>query len=94
MVDYNQLGRKWIGVDNSSEAIRNILKRFFVGLKEMGDFVEKNGKSNGTADQMKLFEPQSKYQPNSSKDDGFDFFADSRFFDEALRIFIEYKEKK
>lgn len=90
----NQLGRKWIGVDNSSEAIRNILKRFFVGLKEMGDFVEKNGKSNGTADQMKLFEPQSKYQPNSSKDDGFDFFADSRFFDEAERIFKKYKEKK
>src|SRR5690606_40021623 len=42
-----QLGRKWIGVDNSSEAIDNILKRFFVGLEGMGDYVKgKNDTEN------------------------------------------------
>ena len=35
----SQSGRRWIGIDNSSEAIATILKRFTQGLKPMGDFV-------------------------------------------------------
>ena len=31
--------RRWIGIDNSSEAIATILKRFAHGLEPMGDFV-------------------------------------------------------
>ncbi len=37
----SQLGRRWIGIDNSSEAITTTLKRFALGLEPMGDFVEK-----------------------------------------------------
>ncbi|GAB4541315.1 MAG: hypothetical protein Kow0063_32060 [Anaerolineae bacterium] len=33
------LGRRWIGIDNSSEAIATILRRFTHGLEPMGDFV-------------------------------------------------------
>lgn len=34
------LGRRWIGVDNSKQAIEAILKRFAVGTERMGDFVQ------------------------------------------------------
>jgi len=35
----DRLGRRWIGVDNSIEAIKTTLKRFAHGLEPMGDFV-------------------------------------------------------
>jgi adenine-specific DNA-methyltransferase len=37
----SQLGRRWIGIDNSSEAIATTLRRFSEGLKPMGDFVSR-----------------------------------------------------
>lgn len=33
------LGRRWIGIDNSPEALRTILSRFATGRRRMGDFV-------------------------------------------------------
>ena len=36
-----QLERKWIGVDESVEAIKAVLKRFVTGLEFYGDYVEK-----------------------------------------------------
>lgn len=35
----SQLGRHWIGIDNSIEAIATTLRRFAKGLEPMGDFV-------------------------------------------------------
>jgi len=37
----SHLGRRWIGVDNSREAIAATLRRFAKGLELMGDFVNK-----------------------------------------------------
>jgi adenine-specific DNA-methyltransferase len=37
----SQLKRRWIGIDNSVEAISTILRRFAKGLEPMGDFVNK-----------------------------------------------------
>lgn len=37
----SQLGRRWIGIDNSPEAIRTTLYRFAHGTEPMGDFVGK-----------------------------------------------------
>ncbi|PAX53208.1 site-specific DNA-methyltransferase [Brunnivagina elsteri] len=37
----SQLERKWIGIDNSLEAIVTTLKRFTQGCEPMGDFVTK-----------------------------------------------------
>jgi adenine-specific DNA-methyltransferase len=34
------LGRRWIGVDNSKQAIEAILRRFVIGTERMGDFVQ------------------------------------------------------
>lgn len=43
----SQLERRWIGIDNSSEAVSTILKRFCKGVEAMGDFVGKrSGKIN------------------------------------------------
>ncbi len=36
----HQLQRRWIGIDNSKEAIATILKRFSFGTEPMGDFVQ------------------------------------------------------
>lgn len=36
----SELGRRWIGVDNSTEAIATTLRRFAVGTEPMGDFVK------------------------------------------------------
>lgn len=38
------LGRKWIGVDNSPESVKAILKRFTVGLDMYGDYVSGTSK--------------------------------------------------
>lgn len=91
----NQLNRKWIGVDNSSEAIENIFKRFFSGLEEMGDFVNgKAKKTNGSIDQMTLFEPQTKYNTKASKTEDFSFYADERFIEDAIKAYEKFKEQK
>ena len=43
LVAADMLGRNWIGVDNSPEALRTMLQRFEHGSKPMGDFVGKQG---------------------------------------------------
>jgi adenine-specific DNA-methyltransferase len=48
----SQSGRRWIGIDNSSEAIATILKRFTHGLEPMGDFVSEKK----TTDSLPLFD--------------------------------------
>jgi adenine-specific DNA-methyltransferase len=35
----SELGRKWIGIDNSLEAMRTTINRFAFGLQPMGDYV-------------------------------------------------------
>lgn len=47
------LGRRWIGIDNSLEAVRVTLHRFNNGLERMGDFV--NGSKNETDEPLPLF---------------------------------------
>jgi adenine-specific DNA-methyltransferase len=85
-----QLGRSWIGVDNSSEAIDHILKRFLKGLEGMGDYVsEKNRSRNGT-DQMTLFEPKMEYGKALKID--FELLSDSRYFDLIEGILKKYLE--
>lgn len=86
-----QLGRRWIGIDNSSEAIRNIFSRFYTGLKEMGDYV--NVDKNLVKDrQQSLFlaEPVAKYNANLIARRNFNFYADSRFTETILNVIEEH----
>lgn len=83
-----QLGRKWIGVDNSSEAIDNILKRFFIGLEEMGDYVNDKNSLENDLDQMELFEPKSNYGKALKTD--FELLSDSRYSNLVNKILENY----
>jgi 16S rRNA G966 N2-methylase RsmD len=68
----SQLNRRWIGIDNSTEAIATILRRFAKGLEPMGDFVTKPESSSqekqvqdvslwsGSEGQVKFRKPVSK----------------------------------
>ncbi len=83
-----QLGRKWIGVDNSSEAIDNILKRFFVGLQGMGDYVNGKNDAENTLFQTALFEPKTEYGKAPKTD--FQLLSDSRYSDLINEILGNY----
>ncbi len=50
----HRLGRRWIGIDNSVEAMRTVLDRFAKGTEMMGDFVSERQKKNQLPS---LFEP-------------------------------------
>jgi len=54
----HRLGRRWLGVDNSAEAIRTTLARFAKGAAPMGDFVRRTDREEATeADDGNLFLP-------------------------------------
>ena len=44
----HRLGRHWLGVDNSAEAIRTTLARFAKGVEPMGDFVRRMEREDAT----------------------------------------------
>ncbi|MEO6330621.1 MAG: site-specific DNA-methyltransferase [Ginsengibacter sp.] len=89
-----QLGRKWIGIDNSSEAIENIFKRFINGLEIFGDYVQ-NESITGTMDskQSTLFEPTSVYNANLSNRIVFSFYSDSRYVENIREQLQNYFQK-
>lgn len=51
----SELGRRWIGIDNSPEAIATTLRRFSKGLERMGDFVTKRKANIKHAHNYNLF---------------------------------------
>ncbi len=63
----SQLGRHWIGVDNSPAAITTILKRFAHGLQPMGDFVNAReavpGDTKEEGNQLALFTEAGRQGP-------------------------------
>ena len=82
-----QLGRKFIGIDNSSEAIFNIVKRFVHGLEDMGDYVNK--RKNGTRKtlQASLLDTKDGYIPHVKSRNNFDILSDTRY-SEGLALII------
>jgi adenine-specific DNA-methyltransferase len=86
----NRLGRKYIGVDNSYEAISNIIKRFRCGLEEMGNFVTPK-KENGDQERgYALFSPDAVYSPNGGISTNFSCFADERYMDIIKSMLKKY----
>lgn len=51
----SKLGRHWIGIDNSQEALTTVLRRFALGTKPMGDFVNRQTTSH-PLNTLSLFE--------------------------------------
>lgn len=52
----SDLGRRWIGIDNSHEAIAVTLQRFAKGVSRMGDFVSREGMSPRSDAPLPLFD--------------------------------------
>ncbi|HEY7834882.1 MAG TPA: site-specific DNA-methyltransferase, partial [Ktedonobacterales bacterium] len=48
LVEAAHLNRRWIGIDNSAEAIGTTLRRFATGLERMGDYVPAQRKKRRT----------------------------------------------
>jgi adenine-specific DNA-methyltransferase len=74
----SQLGRRWIGIDNSSEAIATTLRRFAKGCERMGDFVSQKtspqkNEPGEAPQQLSLFSLEtpnlSSVQPNEVRDE-------------------------
>jgi adenine-specific DNA-methyltransferase len=67
----SELGRRWIGIDNSSEAISTTLRRFAKGCDRMGDFVSQQqllhqNSSDDESRQLSLFNlDESIFSPES-----------------------------
>ena len=88
-----ELGRQWIGVDNSEESLRTILQRFQHGTKPMGDFASERATESKkkSASQVALFdqtdEPMSEPVPQErSAVTGFSLLASADLVDVAARV--------
>lgn len=58
LVAADMLGRSWIGIDNSLEALRTIVNRFANGSEPMGDFVSAN-KADDAPATLSLFQDEA-----------------------------------
>ncbi len=81
-----QLERRFVGVDNSSEAICHIIKRFSKGLERMGDYVSKKEIPKKGSAQMSLFEAKAKYNSRFEGSRDFAVIADDRYIEEMDAI--------
>ncbi|MGL1862462.1 MAG: site-specific DNA-methyltransferase [Pseudodesulfovibrio sp.] len=72
----NNLNRNWIGIDESSEAIKTAFQRFSYGLKPMGDYIGKK-----KIEQALLLDEDSKIK--------FNVFYDKRYLEEHNNVFNE-----
>jgi len=93
LVAAEELGRRWIGVDNAAEAMRTILRRFAVGMEPMGDFVSEQ-KDDESESSLPLFESSetpaavSKHVPITN----FTLFAERGRDDELKNVLAETAE--
>lgn len=75
----NELGRKWIGLDESFVAVEATLTRLRHGMKPMGDYVPRKAKNDSQGVLMELFEhsqPKSRTTPRAE----FQFLVDDVLF--------------
>jgi len=87
----NQLGRNYIGIDNSYEAITNIVKRFSVGLKNMGDYISKKKVVEDESQKYFSFSHHhTTYCPDNAVSTNFSFHTDSRYIDLATTLLRKY----
>jgi len=75
------LGRNWIGIDNSSESLVTILRRFAKGTEAMGDFVSE-----------RLEKKPQQSVLNLDKITNFFFYATDAHAEEAKKILLQWDE--
>jgi adenine-specific DNA-methyltransferase len=94
-----QLGRNWIGIDNSPEAIRTTFTRFAKGSERMGDYVETRANPKGLITQVvtpSLFDllqdetEASAAKLEHSRITDFVFLAENSLMTQAEPLFLEF----
>ncbi|MEG3967785.1 site-specific DNA-methyltransferase [Microcoleus sp. T2B6] len=99
----SEFGRRWIGIDNSSEAIATTLRRFAKGCERMGDFVSQQtsvhqNPSDDESRQLSLFNlDESIFQAESPLEksemiNNFDLYATDSFAGELENIVRQWIE--
>ena len=97
----SHLGRCWIGMDNSREAIAATLRRFGKGLELMGDFVSKRAtseKDEESAAILPLFgsdefdKPAAKIPPPHQAIKDFSLFAQEPYHGELHDLIVQWTE--
>jgi len=92
----SQQGRRWIGIDNSREAVETMLNRFKNGLERMGDFVSiKKGKCHEGSIQTALpFEETLNGNGSHSAITDYEFLATDECHHEALSVLKSWNGKQ
>jgi adenine-specific DNA-methyltransferase len=98
----SQLKRRWIGIDNSGEAISTILRRFAKGLEPMGDFVSKETLSSSkmefkyASDLWKNTEQKKEQEPHLLKKHriirDFVLASDENFINDLNQALLQWLE--
>ncbi len=87
----SELGRNWIGIDNSLEAMRSMINRFAFGLQRMGDYVSERIE-RPTIPLLPMFEEDAK---NISHDhvpiEDFSLYAEPQLAGELSRVVEQCK---
>lgn len=91
----DELGRRWIGVDNSAEAFRTILKRFAIGTEPMGDFV---GGKQSPVREADLLTPLNEMVAECSNGKhrpilNFDLFIEAGLTEQAVPIITNWQKE-
>jgi adenine-specific DNA-methyltransferase len=92
IVAADSLGRDWIGVDNSPEAMRTMLHRFEHGTEPMGDFIGKQTPRRKATDTPLFAEPLPAHNPLSiCKVSDFTLFASSNLVSPLRSMMAVYE---
>ena len=86
----SELDRKWIGIDNSMEAMRTMINRFAFGLHRMGDYVSERIEKP-MIPLLPMFEEEKLVSSGHVPIEDFSLYADPQLADE-LSLVIEQCE--
>jgi adenine-specific DNA-methyltransferase len=86
----SELERRWIGIDNSPEAIRITLKRFAMGLEPMGDYVSKKTNNIKTS-LLPIFSEEIELLGKHKPIEDFTLYAESNLIEELRSLIAEHE---
>jgi adenine-specific DNA-methyltransferase len=86
----SQLGRAWIGIDNSAVAIATVLRRFAQGLERMGDFVSKTTGAGSSVMMPTLFDLPEPELPTWTPIRDFTLYASGSYDGELDAVLTEW----
>jgi adenine-specific DNA-methyltransferase len=86
----NQLNRRWIGIDNSSEAMDYIFRRFFKGIEPMGNYVNDLNAELISQSQQSIFDESVSVYKKKELIRNFTFYSDARYSEQLEKMIKLY----